>query len=253
MTPGAPDDRFVSDVLARTSGEVCAGARLRLAGHIDDPPDPTGRALLDEHLRHCPGCRAVADMLASLRAKLPALAEGDPGPGFAGRVLAATSQRARELRWYDGWLERWQTVSGRPRFAWEAAYGLTLLFVLLVGDPVRAWDRTAGRLERWTLPAFELRLPEAPAALARADGRGWPRLDTVRDWLDARAREWDGTRRAPETAPWTRAWTTLTEAASHWGRRALDWLDELVATFRPAHTEPADAPVRSKDRTETTP
>lgn len=253
MTPGTPDRRFVSDVLARTSGQVCAGARLRLAGDIDDAPDPTGRALLDEHLQHCPGCRAVADVLASLRAELPALADVDPGPGFAGRVLAATSRRARERRWYDGWRDRWQSVAVRPRFAWEAAYGLTLLFVLLVGDPVRAWDKTAGRLERWTPPAFELRLPEAPAALARAEGRVWPRFDTARDWLDARARASDGTRRDPETAPWMRVWKTLNDTASHWSRRALDWLDELIAMFRPANTEPADAPVRSRDRTETTP
>lgn len=254
MTPDIPDDRFVADVLARTSGAVCVQARRLAGGAADEPLGAADQALLAEHLRHCAACRAVTQTLVSLASTLPVLADEAPGPDFADVVLAATSRRRRERRWHERWRDRWTAAAARPRFAWEVAYALTIVLVVLVGDPVRAWQSTAGRLERWTPPALTLPLRDAPvAALARADGLAWPRIDTAREWLDTKARTYGRLRTGDEPPVWARLWAALTDTADRWRLRVLDWIGLLLDVFEPTTTEPASAPARSGDRTETTP
>ena len=78
-----------------------------------------------------------ADALAS---ELRDLAEMDPGPGFTGRVLRRTSQRPAVDRWRAHSAAAWRALVSRPRFAWEAAYVVTLVLVLAVGNPLSAWE-----------------------------------------------------------------------------------------------------------------
>lgn len=90
----------------------------RLSEYLDDELPPAERAEVDEHLRGCPGCRAVLEDLrrvtlraaalpdAAPRATLwPEVAEriGHPGLEPAGDELAARRRRtAPPLRWVAG-------------------------------------------------------------------------------------------------------------------------------------------------------
>jgi hypothetical protein len=145
------------------SALTCDGCRGLLVGDAiaaDNRPEVTA------HLSACPGCRAFAEALrageqawlaedeAALRdgviartsladalaQELRGLAEMDPGPGFTARVLRHTSQRPAAERWRAGWAAGWRALVRRPRFAWEAAYVVTLCIVLAVGNPVSAWE-----------------------------------------------------------------------------------------------------------------
>jgi hypothetical protein len=252
MTPTGPDDAFVADVLARTSGPACACARLILGGEIDEPLGAPERALVDGHLEHCTECRALADTLPSLHAELRALAERDPDAGFTARVLAATSGRPRRRVWHERWAARWGAAAARPRFAWEVAYALTLVLVLLVGDPVRAWDSAAARLHTWPAPTLEVRLP-APPGVANAGRRVTSRIDAAYQWLERRTEAVTmllSALRGDETAR-SSTWYAIADVTSRWARLALSWTRPLVEAFRPAPTEPRGGPVRSSDHTET--
>ncbi len=87
----------------------------------------------------------------------------DPGPAFTARVLAATSgARAPEP---SPWRRRWDALVTRPRFAFEAAYVLTVLLVLLAGNPLAAIGQTAARAE----PIVERLAPQAEAVGVRVE------------------------------------------------------------------------------------
>lgn len=104
---------------------------------------------------------------------LPLLADLDPGAGFAERVLLATSHRPAPTGWRARAAAAWWAVVRRPRFAWEAAYVVTVCWVLLFGNPVSAIDWSAANIstvakERLAPPVRELRadLDELRARLA---------------------------------------------------------------------------------------
>ena len=157
---GRRDDheRFVRDVLARTSGSPCARAESLLPDLTDGVLAELDRQLVQAHLEHCPACRALAVTMGRLEPVLPQLAVVDPGEAFTGAVLARTSRRARLAappvgarpggapglmdrlgRW---WGERILT----PGFAARVAYAATVVLVLLTavpGAPLRAAPGTA--------------------------------------------------------------------------------------------------------------
>ena len=78
---------------------------------------------------------------------LPLLADMDPGPGFAERVLMATSRKPATEGWRTRVAGAWRAMVRRPRFAWEAAYVATVCWVLVFGNPVGAieWSATSIR------------------------------------------------------------------------------------------------------------
>jgi len=140
------DEAFVRDVLARTSGSPCARAEQQLPALIDGELAGLDRQLVQAHLEHCPGCRAVAVVLGWMGPQLPALAELDPGPAFTDRVLAATSRRrqvavdvAGRPHGLAGVMDRlgrwWQGRILQPGFAFQAAYVATVVLVLLTAVP----------------------------------------------------------------------------------------------------------------------
>ena len=64
--------------------------------------------------------------------ELAGLAELEPGPSFTEAVLARTSRRSSLGRvWRRFRSETWPALVHRPRFAWEAAWCITLLVVPL--------------------------------------------------------------------------------------------------------------------------
>ena len=121
-------------ILARTSGSGCGQARTLVADLADGALDRGDRELLDVHLRHCPGCAALATALARLAEDLPAFAELPPDPSLVDDVLART--RPRQPRWIafrDRLRETALRLLARPRIAWEAGYVAALAVWLICG------------------------------------------------------------------------------------------------------------------------
>ena len=235
------------------------------AGEAVDPLARPGA--LAAHVSACTACRAWRDafragahaaaldtgltaaVLLSLDARGlladPACIEAgvldlDPGAAFTARVIAATSRmrppRAKPAAWRRGW----DALVGRPRFAIEAAYVLTVLLVLLAGGPLTAVSRTAARVEpligRLAGPAeaIDLRVREAhrhvkaatlAAAAAAEPYVGPPRATWARDAVR---------RLAAPIASWlSRIGAAATTAA--------DWIGRHLG-------DPHDGPVHSTER-----
>lgn len=165
----APPETLVAGVLSRTTGPTCGRVREGLAA-LPEGVAPEDHRLLDLHLAACESCRATARVLAALALDLPRMAEVAPPPGFTEALLAAT--RPRPLR---AWLrarirvasERWASWVRRPRFAWEAAFVLTVVLLpafaspasplatvpeaareIVRRDPVDGLENAAGALDR---------------------------------------------------------------------------------------------------------
>ncbi len=194
------DREFVRDVLARTSGSACDRACGLLPDLADGALAVLDRQLVQRHLEHCPGCRAVALALGRLGPELAARAELDPGPDFLAGVVARTSgrsavaqrRRAREVaaagpgglmdrlgRW---WLDRVL----RPGFALQAAYAATLVLALLTATPLSplrgATERAAA-----AVVAMPTALPGTGDAAAWLDERAGAAAGGLREELDHRA------------------------------------------------------------------
>jgi hypothetical protein len=143
-------------------------------------------AAIADHLAACAACRAWAHaftagardadddeaftseiLLHGALARLnldptgDVFADIDPGPAFTARVLAATTRA--DVRGPLAWRMLWLSLVRRPRFAFEAAYLLTLVFVLVAGNPLAAVGRTMDRAE----PLVERIEPSARAIGAR--------------------------------------------------------------------------------------
>lgn len=219
--------------------------RIRAAA-LDPGTAPEVWARLSDvaaHVRDCPSCRdwldafvagdqawaglPADDFAAQVIARtagvdeverdLPLLADMDPGPGFAERVLMATSRQPASERWRARAVGAWWALVRRPRFAWEAAYLATVCWVLLFGNPVGAieWSTSnigAAARERLGPPVMEL----------RAD------LETWRSRLAPEtAAQGPAARQQTEAPPVVRAWQT----AASWIRALTT---PVVEVFRVA-------------------
>lgn len=154
------EERFIHDVMARTSGSACGRAADRLPDLTDGAlPDPDGQ-LVQAHLVHCAGCRNLAVTLAWLGPELEKMARLEPGPGFTARVLQKTILAAPGLAAGPvtepggfgpaGWMDRigrwWQEQVMRPVFPLQAAYVATVFVVLLVATPLSPFRGAPARL-----------------------------------------------------------------------------------------------------------
>ena len=152
------------------------------------PGDWVRRPAAAAHIQQCPACRDWLDGFAAgeqawaaepadgfaeqvmartagveaVVRDLRLLADMDPGPGFAERVLMATSRKPATEGWRARVAGAWWAMVRRPRFAWEAAYVATVCWVLVFGNPVGAieWSATSIRAvarERLGPPVNDLR------------------------------------------------------------------------------------------------
>lgn len=130
---------LVAAVLETTSGSGCRAAHSLLCDWTDGRLAATDSALVEDHLRHCPGCTSLAAALQRLTDDLPRLAEHAADVRFVDDVLRLTSAAATARTATPGWRQRlrqgWESLSQRPRFAWEVAWLGTAILVLLVGTP----------------------------------------------------------------------------------------------------------------------
>jgi hypothetical protein len=262
------------------SALTCDRCRVTLVGDTDAA---RARAAVAAHLDGCPTCLAFADALRAgeeawldedaaafrdgvlartseadaLALELPELAEMDPGPGFTERVLLHTSQRPAAERWRAQGVASWRALVGRPRFAWEVAYAVTLCLVLAAGSPLSAWEWGSQRINaiaqqplgkaatslRQDLETWRAILAaDAPAGDATAATAGQPPSDSQSAFEAA----WQS------ASSWVRSqFAQVIDVFIDLWRRAATWMSgpepagQPPAGARSPATEPRSDPARS--------
>jgi hypothetical protein len=257
------------------SASICDQVRAAALDPGAVPADWARRPEVAAHVRRCPSCQDWLDAFAAgerawaavpaagftervvartseletILGELPWLAEMDPGPDFAERVLLATSMKPVPAGWRDRMADAWSALVRRPRFAWEAAYVATVCWVLVFGNPVGAIEWSAANIgavarERLATPVQDL----------RADLEGW----RTRLSPDSAPAPGSSSERQVEAAsPAVRVW----RAAVEWLRRASSSvIDAIAQTWdaiaawlggpedepAPRTTEPPRVPARSR-------
>jgi hypothetical protein len=178
------DEDFVRNVLDRTSGSPCERAAGMIPDLVDHTLEGLDRQLVQAHLEHCPGCRALAVTLGWLNPLLPSMAVLDPGPDFTAAVLARTTGAATAAEKAvrggatigpAGLMDRlgrwWQQQILKPQFAMQFAYVATVVLVLLTALPVSPLRGT----------------PEKALQVMQAGPGAIPFLATTGQWLNGRS------------------------------------------------------------------
>ncbi len=190
------NERFVRDVLNRTSGSACDRACEQLSDLMDGSLAGMDRQLVQAHLEHCDPCRTLAVTLGWLEPLLPQMAEIDPGPAFTARVLDRTTRRARiedpataVPGGAAGLMDRvgrwWERQILRPGFAAQVAYAATVILVLLTAVPGAPLKNAPGKA---------LELVQAGPAVPQVIK---PTMDRATGWVGGRA---DGAMTAAKTS-----------------------------------------------------
>ena len=225
------NDRFVRDVLNRTSGSACDRACEQLSDLMDGSLAGMDRELVQAHLGHCDPCRAVAVALGWLEPLLPQMAEIDPGPAFTARVLERTTGRARIedpatavpsgaaglMDRAGGW---WSRQILRPGFAAQVAYAATVTLVLLTavpGAPLR------------NAPGKALELVQAGPAVPPVIG---PAMDKATGWIGSQTDEAVTTARTSVNRRWQKTESALEQRGGRTapGRQGLQaHLKEMIS------------------------
>ena len=200
-----------------------------------------GRALLARrpdlaaHHGACAGCRA---WLAAFAGGVESAA-GDAG--FAASVMARTTRgacaRARELAA--------AALVSRPRFALEAAYALTLVLVLVTGNPLSAVEWTAARVEPLVervggpVEAIDARVQALRERMTGGAAASEESADLGATWADRARRTWDDLV-ALVSAGLSRIVAAL-ESAAAWVRQ---WTRDVFGGAATTGTEPDAGPAR---------
>jgi anti-sigma factor RsiW len=162
------DAALTASILARTAGEACGSVRERLCNLLDGDLAPFDRELVEGHLDRCAPCRALAQALDRVELVLPAFVEMKPPASFVDGVLAGTSRRPASPTLAESvapWLAK---AAERPRFALEVAYACTLIMLLVLGDPVKAYREVSTAAQPRV--AGVARAIDAPLTSARTVG-----------------------------------------------------------------------------------
>jgi predicted anti-sigma-YlaC factor YlaD len=142
-------ESLATAVVAKTSGSgrACESARERLCAFVDRELPAFDRELVQDHLARCSACSALAVALADQAQVLPTFTALAPRHGFVGEVLAATSRKPAEPSTAEkiaAWLGR---AAQRPRFSLEVAYVMTVLLLVVLGNPVAAFREASVRVQ----------------------------------------------------------------------------------------------------------
>lgn len=143
----AGHESLAGAIVARTSGGGCAAARDRLCDFVDGSLASFDRDLVGGHVDHCPACAELAAALAETASVLPSFATLAPRFAILPGALAATSRRPVRQTFGDrvaAWLAH---AAQRPRFSLEAAYVLTVLLLVVLGNPVHAFKEASVRVQ----------------------------------------------------------------------------------------------------------
>lgn len=230
-------------ILARTSGNACGSARDRLCDFVDGALDPFDRGLVAGHLEHCAPCADVAGALAEAAAVLPSFARLAPRTSVVFDVLRATSRRPIEPGFGErlsAWLRR---AAARPRFSLEVAYVLTVLLLVVLGNPVAAFRDASVRVE----PRVAAVSGAVGRPIAKARAVGEDALTSVGRAIRPKA-EAAGTLARTRAVLW-QFWQTYVDApvrtmvlqVREWASRAVSEIRTIVGATT---GEPSPGPVR---------
>lgn len=230
-------------VVARTSGGACLTARGLLCDLVDGALPPFDRQLVDGHLAHCQACAALASALEESTRLLPSFASLAPRVSVVREVLAATSRRPVERTFGERVSAFVARAAQRPRFSLEVAYVLTVLLLVVLGNPVDAFREASVRVQpRVSLVAGAVSRPLAQVratgeeTLSRMERAIRPTAETVSSLAAGRALLW-------------RWWLTNVDVpvraiVSH----VSDWAGRVIGALRKAigalGSEPAAPAVR---------
>lgn len=220
-----PSSGFAREVLARTVGSPCGGARAMLPGAVDRAPTTVEDDLVRLHVETCEECTLVYRVLARMRVDLPPLAACEPDAAFVGDVLAATARSQRRAAYRGGRLaEAVRHLFARPRVAWEFAYVGTFVLTLALLPPS---SPLAGLPDRMLLlarinPVEKLGAPAHEFELRIRDG--------ARD-------VWRDTRRTLTGVAEVAVERTRREAGTLWDRHASE--NETAEDATPDAREPS--------------
>jgi predicted anti-sigma-YlaC factor YlaD len=230
-------------IVAKTSGGGCGAARERLCDFVDGALAPFDRDLVGGHLAHCPPCSALAAALADATALLPSFAGLAPRVSVVREVLTATSRRHVQPTFGDrvsAWVAR---AAQRPRFSLEVAYVLTVVLLIVLGNPVDAFREASARVQpRMSVVAAAVGRPldhvraAGEETLSTVERAIRPKVESVGSLAEGRALLWQ----------W---WQTYVDAPvrsivsqmSAWIGRVVDAVRRMMGS--PA-TEPAPHSVR---------
>jgi predicted anti-sigma-YlaC factor YlaD len=143
----AGHESLAQAIVARTCGGGCATVRERLCDFVDGSLAGLDRDLFGGHLAHCPACAGLAAALVETSSVLPSFAVLSPRFSLVPDVLAATSRRPVQPTLGErvsAWLAH---AAERPRFSLEVAYVLTVLLLVVLGNPVHAFKEASVRVQ----------------------------------------------------------------------------------------------------------
>ena len=128
-------DDFVNSIMEQTTGRGCDSALSNFNEGFDGDSslDPIQQELASEHISSCIECQAVVENLPKVMHAFKSETLWEPDPHFARDVLIETSKlpSSRIRRWLINVNDRVDhLILSRPRIALEAAYVLTIVFIL---------------------------------------------------------------------------------------------------------------------------
>jgi predicted anti-sigma-YlaC factor YlaD len=224
-------------IVARTSGGGCAAARERLCDFVDETLAPFDRSLVDGHLAHCEACAGLAAALAEATSVLASFATLEPRMSVVAGVLSATSRRRAAPTFGErasAWMARAAT---RPRFSLEVAYVLTVLLLVVLGNPVAAFKEASVRVQpRVTVVARAVSGPLAQmrtageATLTNVERAVRPKTEPADVLAQGKARLWQ-------------LWETYVDAPVRVAvRQVQEWAGRVVSEVRMIFGGPAGEP-----------
>lgn len=128
-------------ILSRTAGRDCRWIEFRMAEALEEDLTSEVGLLVADHLRECPSCQRMRDMLEALPAYYAALPTMRARSAFTDAVLARTSGRRPTF------LDVVRALWRRPEAMWEAALACAVAVMLLFGQSVPTVDEVTERVQ----------------------------------------------------------------------------------------------------------
>jgi predicted anti-sigma-YlaC factor YlaD len=243
-------DALATAIVEKTSGSgrACASARERLCAFVDGELEPFDRNLVAGHLSRCAACAALTEAVAEQTQVLRTFATLAPRTGFVRDVLAATSRKPvapTATEKIAAWLAR---AAQRPRFAVEAAYVMTVLLLVVFGNPVAAFREASVRVQ----PRVSAVAGAVSRPLGEMRAAGANRLSRVERALAPKAAAADTTARSgldgllDSGIRWVQS--TMLEPLQSLVTQIGSWawrvLEDLRRSFVASPTEPPPPPAR---------
>jgi len=243
----AGHEALAVSVVAKTSGagRACESARERLCDLVDGALEPFDRELVEGHLGRCAECSALAAVLTEQARVLQTFVALRPREGFLREVLAATSRKPIEptaAEKITAWLAR---AAQRPRFSLEVAYVMTLLLLVVLGNPVDAFREATVRVQ----PGVSAVAGAVSKPLGDIRAAGAEKLSRVEQALaqkTAAPESEAGTGALDSGLQWiqSRILTPFWSLASQASAWAAQVLDDVRRVFAAPPTEPSRKPAR---------